>query len=172
MAIFWSGEEIVHMAVQIEKNGVAFYRSLAESSKDDKMRGLMEYLAGEEERHAATFERFSDVRDKEQLKDLYDIRYAEEASLYLKALADTKVFTDSSEAVQWAKEARSTSEILLTAIALEKDSILFYQEMRNFVRNQDRDLVDRIINEEKKHIRTLAKVKEEYLFTPRDCPES
>lgn len=163
MAIFWSGEEIVEMAVQIEKNGIAFYQALAEASKEGKMRELMAYLAGEENKHAAVFKKFSGVMDREQLKALYDLRYAEEANLYLKALADTKVFADTSEAVRWAKEARSTREVLLTAIVLEKDSVLFYQEMRNFVRKQDRDIVDRIINEEKKHIQTLVKMKEECL---------
>ena len=161
MAIFWSGEEILEMAVQIERNGMAFYQGLAESAQDDKMKNLMEHLAEEEKKHMATFHKFSGVLDKEQLKTLYELQYAEEGSLYLKALADTKIFADSNEAAQWAKEAQSPVEALLTAVTLEKDSILFYQEMRNFVRKEDRALIDKIMNEEKKHIQTLAKMKEE-----------
>jgi len=163
MAIFWSGEEILEMAVQIEKNGVAFYESLAESSKDESMQKLMMYLAGEETKHMKTFQKLSGVMGAEQLKALYDLTYAEEGSLYLKALADTRVFTDTSEAVRWAREAKSPLEALLTALDIEKDSILFYQEMREFVRKEDRDLVDTIIGEEKKHIQALAKTKDECL---------
>lgn len=163
MTIYWSGEEILEMAVQIEKNGVDFYLELAESAKDDNMRGLMQYLAEEEKKHMAIFRKLSGVSDQEHLKNLYELQYGEEGRLYLKALADTKIFADSNEAAHWARGAENPSEALGTAIDLEKDSILFYQEMRNFVRADDRNLVDEIINEEKKHIQTLATLKKECL---------
>lgn len=161
MTIEWSGEEILQMAVQIEKNGMAFYQGLAESAMDDDMRNLMEFLAEEEKKHLATFQSFSGVLNTAALTTEYELKYAEEGSLYLKALADSKIFADANEAAQWAKEARSPSEALSTAIGLEKDSILFYQEMRHVVHQEDRDRIDRIIAEEKKHIQTLVKLKEE-----------
>ena len=163
MAILWSGEEILEMAVQIEKNGVAFYQGLAESARDDRMRELMEYLAEEERKHVVTFQKLSGVLDTEHLKTLYELQYVENVSLYLKALADTKIFADSNEAAQWARETKNLSEVFATAIDLEKDSVLFYLEMWNFVRKEDRDLIDKIIDEEKQHIQTLAKLKEEYV---------
>ena len=163
MAILWSGEEILEMAVQIEKNGIAFYQGLAESARDGTMKKLMEDLAEEEKKHMATFQKFSGVMDKEQLKTLYDLQHIEEVSLFLRALADTKIFADSNEAARWARETKSLSEAFATAIDLEKDSVLFYLEMWNFVRKEDQDLIDKIIDEEKKHIQTLTKLKEEYV---------
>ena len=163
MAIYWSGEEILEMAVQIEKNGIAFYQGLAESAKDDKMRKLMEHLAEEERKHVITFQKLSGVLDTDHLKTLYELQFVEEVSLYLKALADTKIFAGANEAAQWARGAKRPSEALETAIDLEKDSILFYLEMWNFVRKEDRDVIDGIIDEEKKHVQTLAKMKKEYV---------
>ena len=159
MPIRWTGAELTEMAVRIEKNGEAFYNSLAESVDSKDMKETFSYLAGEERKHAAAFEKLTGALGKEQLKSMYGEKMLEEAQGYLNALADSKVFTDDKDLTKWAQEGKTKNEILLAAIILEKDSILFYQEMRNYVREQDRKLVDEIISEEKMHVRKLSEMK-------------
>ena len=75
-----------------------------------------------------------------------------DAVLYLKAMADTKVF--------FKKEAPGSqlNEILKSAIEAEKDSILFYLGMKEIIEDgDDKKRIDDIIREEMGHIRILSK---------------
>jgi rubrerythrin len=45
------------------------------------------------------------------------------------------------------------------AIGLEKDSIIFYNEMARFVRETDRMIVSDIINDERRHVAKLWELK-------------
>ncbi|MBM2832592.1 MAG: Rubrerythrin protein [Dehalococcoidia bacterium] len=59
-------------------------------------------------------------------------------------------------AVAKAAQSRDEAEALEIGIKAEKDSILFYQEMRELVRRRDRDTVAEIINEERSHLSRLT----------------
>lgn len=58
-----------------------------------------------------------------------------------------------------ANKASSEAEALHIGIIAEKDSILFYSEMRNLVRESDRHIIDAIVGEEKAHLRQLSQLK-------------
>ena len=76
----------------------------------------------------------------------------DESLLYLKALADTQVF------YQKQIDSSSIKSILLDAIEMEKNSIVFYVGIRDLVPDKlGKDKIGIIINEEKKHIQMLAK---------------
>ena len=49
--------------------------------------------------------------------------------------------------------------MLDTAIRLEKDSVLFYNELLGEVAEKDAPAVQEIIDEEKRHVRTLVEAK-------------
>jgi len=78
---------------------------------------------------------------------------------YLKALVDSSVFTDDQVARDTALKVSSDAEAIQIGIGTEKDSILFYSELRGLVRRPDRDTLDRIISEEKSHLRQLRDMK-------------
>jgi rubrerythrin len=54
----------------------------------------------------------------------------------------------------------SEIETIDTAIQAEKNSILFYTEMQNFVKQPDQQIVLNIIDEEKAHLVQLSQFKE------------
>ena len=64
MGNVFSGSEIAEMGIQIEKNGKDFYNTLGTQSKDQKAKKVFEYLAQEEEKHIATFQRILDAVQK------------------------------------------------------------------------------------------------------------
>ena len=80
--------------------------------------------------------------------------------LYLKSLVDNRVFTDITAAQQKAERITGEIEALDTGIQAEKDSVLFYAEMQNFVGQADRKVVYNIIDEEKGHLRQLSELKQ------------
>jgi rubrerythrin len=87
--------------------------------------------------------------------------YAEEYEAYLKALIDSLVFTSDQVAREMASKVDSDVEAIQIGLGAEKDSILFYTEVRDLVRASDRDVVDKIIREEKSHMRQLLDLKKD-----------
>jgi rubrerythrin len=156
MGVFFSGRELIDIAIGIERNGAAFYHSLAKSTGNEMAKGAYEYLAGEELKHIEVFQ--------SMLGSVADYRppdtYTEEYDLYLRDLVDSRVFTDDQIAHDMAQGVASDAEAIQIALGAEKDSILFYSEMREFVRRSDRELINKIIEEERSHLRQLSKLRE------------
>ena len=155
MGIFFSGNELVEIASKIESNGIVFYESLAAKAGNKESENVYEYLAGEEKKHLATFQGM--LKSVGQYKP--PETYTEEYTLYLRELVDSVVFPDDKAAKEMANKASSEAEALYFGILAEKDSILFYSEMRNLVREADRHIIDAIISEEKAHLRQLSQLK-------------
>ena len=155
MGIFFSGSELVEIAIRIERSGAAFYESLVSSTKDVKTQGAYKYLAAEERKHIEVFRSMLGSVGEYQPPETYTDEYA----AYLKALVDAAVFTDDKVARKMAQKAGSDAEAIQIALGAEKDSILFYSEMRDLVRGPDREVVDEIIVEEKSHLRQLSDLK-------------
>ena len=152
MGLFFSGSELVNIAVGIEQSGAAFYDSLAQSTKNEKSRGMWQYLALEEKKHIEIFRRMlgslSDYAPPET--------YTEEYELYLRALIDSAVFRNDQAARAMAQKVDSEAEAIQIALRAEKDSILFYSNLRELVLRPQREAVDKVIEEEKSHLRQLS----------------
>lgn len=155
MAIFFSGSELLEIALGIERNGAVFYQALADRTGNKDVKAIYGYLAGEEKKHLNTFQGMLNSVGRYKPPE----SYAEEYMLYLRALIDSAVFPDDKVAKEMASKASSEAEALHIGIIAEKDSILFYSEMRNLVRESDRHTIDAIIGEEKAHLRLLSQLK-------------
>jgi len=155
MGRVFSGKELIDVAIGIEKNGVAYYGSLADSSSDSEIKGMYRQLAEQEKKHIQIFQTMlGNVGDYQPLET-----YPEEYSAYLKALTDSAVFTSDQSARDTAKKVSSATEAINIGLTAEKDSILFYSEMRDLVKPAERDTIDNIIQEEKMHMRQLNHLK-------------
>jgi len=146
----FNANDILQMAEQIERNGAAFYRECAGNVADPVAVELLEKLAAMEDDHEKTFANIrSELSAREKESTTFDPNG--EAVLYLKALADTKVFFEKSI------DTSNMEDILKSAITAEKDSIVFYLGMKELV---PADLgtarVDAIIKEEMAHIKLLS----------------
>jgi rubrerythrin len=155
MAVFFSGSELLEIAMVIERNGMAFYQALADKTGRKDIKGIYNYLAGEEKKHLDTFQGMSDSLGQVKPPETYGDEYL----LYLKSLVDSAVFSNVTEAQQKAGKISDEIEALNTGILAEKDSILFYTELQNLVRERDSKVVLNILDEEKKHLRQLSDLK-------------
>lgn len=151
MAYDFSAKDIFEMAEQIERNGATFYRSAANSVSDQKSKDFLLKLAEMEVQHEKTFQALkATLTDAEKTSTVFDPHG--EAESYLKALADTRVFFEKKI------DLSSLKEIFKAAIEAEKDSIVFYLGMREFVPEKSgKDKVNAIIKEEMSHITILSK---------------
>jgi rubrerythrin len=156
MAIQFNAAEIYEMAEQIERNGAAFYRAAAKLNP--KAGRLLLTLAEQEDKHLAIFSelhRQLDARSAEPVT--YDP--ADEAALYLQAMADRRVFNVDQDPATLIGEKDSLDHILDIATRTEKDSIVFYTGMKPLITPAlGQAKLDAIIQEEWKHIAFLSKL--------------
>ena len=151
MSYDFNADDVFEMAEQMERNGAKFYRDAAEGNVDPANKEFLLGLAEMEVAHEKTFKAIrAELSAKEQAKTVFDPEG--EAALYLRALADTRVFFEKDI------DTASMRGILKSAIEAEKDSIVFYLGMKDAVPAElGKGRLDSIIKEEMGHIRLLSR---------------
>lgn len=160
MSYDFNVDEVFEMAEQIERNGAKFYRRMAENISDISIRELFLDLAAMEDEHEQTFVSMrKDLSDQELKPTVFDPE--REAALYLRALADLRIFDKEGKEdfvlPEDLPEGEKTRKVLRVAIDLEKDSITFYLGMKELVPERlGKNKIGDIIKEEMGHIRLLS----------------
>ena len=149
------GKDILDIAQRIELNGEVFYREARKMVKHEGLKELFLYLEKQEQTHYNDFKRLSKLGEEKKIISLSQLSEADEMSLYLNALADSKVFSNSEAGAELGKKIKNDAEAIKIAIGMEKDSILFYSEMLNMVKEVDKKMVTYLIEEERDHVRRL-----------------
>ena len=146
--------ELIEVAVNIEEAGKEFYEKLAGKVKNEKAREFFERMKVEEEKHKEIFLSLKDKFGEDVYID------SDEALLYLKQYTEGRVFPKAEDLVEWV-ESKSFNEIVDYSIAMEKESIIFYVELKAWLKDEKtKKLIDAIVDEEREHIRMLAAMKE------------
>lgn len=156
MRVPFSAEETLKIAVRIEENGKKLYDDLASSVNDTELKDEFKDLAQQEVQHKETFQGMLEETETETGPDLNELIYGELEDSYIKALADSKIFTPANKNVDMIGRAETRGELLTLAISLERDTILYYYEILDVAEEQDRDVIKDIIEEEKSHVKRLA----------------
>ena len=157
MSISFSDSELINIAIDIERRGIAFYDVMTRSTGNAATRDIFQYLVNMERGHIQIFQGMLTEADKNQVSRAHSAEYA----AYLQALLDSTVFTNDTITSELAANAESDIEAMELAIGAEKDSILFYYGMKDIVPKRVQPTVDKIINEEKSHLRQLWELKKE-----------
>ncbi len=160
MGYEFNADEIFEIAEQIERNGAMFYRQMAENISDVLIRNLLLDLATMEDEHEKVFISMrADLSDKEREPTVFDPEG--ESALYLKALADLRVF-DKKEIEDFVlpeelPEKEKMKKVFREAINREKDSIVFYLGMKELLPvHFGKNKIDDIIKQEMEHTRLLS----------------
>jgi len=155
MSITFSGSELINIAIGIEKRGIAFYDIVAKSTDNAEAGKVFQHLADMEREHIQVFQSMLGEAGKYQPAETAAREYAD----YLQALVNNAVFTDDLITSEMATQADSTIRALELSISAEKDSILFYYEMRDIMPQRAHPTMNKIIAEEKSHLQQLSKIK-------------
>ncbi len=149
--------EVFEMAIQMERNGAAFYRRAAELHAADPAAGLLRQLATMEDEHVAVFLAMQADLPQGLRGDTVQDPYLE-SQLYLHALADGVGGEGAPKVRAMLNGKESLDQILQTAIALEEQTVLFYLGLRELLMSaQEREHLDRIIGEERRHVAVLTR---------------
>lgn len=150
MSVF-EPREVFQFAVRIEEGGEKFYREMAKKLDDREAKSLFATLAEEEVKHRRTYEgMLAKIEDYQPIES-----YPGEYVAYLRAYADKIIFTPQRMAEAIAA-INDTAAALKFAIDRELDSILYYQEVKNTVAKDKQGMIDRIIEEERRHFVKLT----------------
>ena len=152
MSITFNADEVFQMAEQIERNGAKYYRRAAEIVKDQEARQIFLTLADMEDAHEKTFvEMHSKLTARESEPTVYDPE--ELTGKYIKSLAAGRVFDMSVDPAAKLTGNESIADVLKTALAMEKESIVFYTGLKMYVpESLGHKQLDLIIEEEFSHI--------------------
>ena len=154
----YSLNEIIELAVQIERNGYAFYHEATKRKDlDAKAIDFLALLRDQELNHEKTFLGLRDDMDEIilELSQDWDM-----VSSYLKTIVDSRIFESENSAIKMATEAKDLMSIVNFAITFEKDTLLFFHAINDSVSNpKTRQALARIINEEVSHVLRLNDFK-------------
>jgi len=146
--------EVFQFAIRIEENGEKFYRQMVQKFEDPKVKELFSYLADEEIKHKKTYEEMVSKIEKYEPFETFPGEYF----AYLRAYADKIIFTQKEFDEEIAK-IKDINAALDYAINAELNSILYYQEVKNLVSENQRSTIDKIIEEERRHFVKLSEIK-------------
>ncbi len=147
-----TGDEIIEIATRLEMKGEEFYTASAGRATSDRVRSLFADLAEQEQHHCRAFERMGrDVVELALSPDQWD-----EFQAYTNALLEQSFFSKPQGALAQLALAMDEREAIESALGFEKETLLFFHELRDAVRGQGREVVSRIIDEERRHIQRLT----------------
>ena len=153
----YSVNEVIEFAVQIEKNGYAFYDEAAKRKDlDQRSRDFLIYLRDQELNHEKSF---LALRTDDDLAELNLAQDWEMVSNYMRAIIEGRIFDSPEAAIKKAAEAKSLLEIVDNAIAFEKDTLLFFHAINDGATNLRCKPPCRIITEEVSHVLQLNDFK-------------
>ena len=146
---FESFEEIIHYAIEKEKEAVAFYEDAASEEAYSGAKKLFTEFADEERKHQALFEGY--LRGEKKLPD-YELKWIPD-------LKRSDYLVDMTY-----EKGMPYSDILLLAMKREEKSLNLYHELAN--QNQNEDLVkifQMLAQEEAKHKLSLETLYDDYM---------
>jgi rubrerythrin len=142
--------EIIEFAIRIEENGEKVYRDASEKVSEPSLVSLLQWLADEEAEHVQWFSELKGTVQEESV----DPKVGEMGQSLLLGIVGDQTFSLK----EWdLSKIADLKEVLKIALGFEKDTVIFYEMMGSFIQ-EDAALakLDQIIQEEKRHVRTLS----------------
>ena len=158
MTVTFNTPEVLDIAEQIERNGTQFYRRAAEIFDDPNICKMFIRLAKWETKHEQVF-----ARMRKQLSELNQEPRPPRSEEMLpdpKVMAGLAVFGIKPDPADELSGKENEADILRRGIEKEKDSIVFYSGLKDFVPTKaNKEKIDDIIKEEMRHIRILNRFR-------------
>jgi rubrerythrin len=156
MNVELSAFEILDIAGQIERNGAKFYRRAAQLFDGESIQKLFLDLARWEETHIRIFADMTEALSEQNWEsgDFEPRRLDLPDAQVMAGLAVFGIRPNPAEELTGNEEV---ANVLKMAIEKEKDSIVYYTGLKDFVPSQaGRAKIDEVIVEEMRHVRILS----------------
>jgi len=157
MNVKFNAFEVFEIAEQIERNGSNFYTRAAELFDEPKTSQMFLNLAEWEKEHERVFARMKQELSEQNRHE--SSRRADDLLPDPRVMAGMAVFGIRSDPADELHGRQTETDIVRRAVGKEKDSIVFYHGLKEFVPGRaDKSKIDDIIKEEMKHIVILDQV--------------
>jgi len=157
MVNIFDPQDILKIAINVEADGKKLYEVLEAKVRDGKLKTMWKYLKEQEEIHRQIFQKmFNNIGDY--------IVYAPspgEYNAYLKAVASEYIFTQELIKKKTKEGFSSDLQAVDFGISIEKESILTYSALRKYILPAKQSVLDKVIDEEKKHLVDLVMLKDQ-----------
>ena len=151
--MYYSGLEIIEIAIRIEENGYVFYTAASEMiAEPNDNRALFLDLAEKEMIHIAIFQKLASKFESEE----FEFKKEDESD-YINHLADTHIFGKIDAGIMLSKTIKTPKEALEIALKFENESVAFYTELLKRTQTSARGLIQQIIEEEQEHAAEIMK---------------
>jgi len=147
--------EVYQFAIKIEENGEGFYRKIVEKMEDEEVQNLFQFLADEEVKHKEIFKNMLGKIEDYHPPESYPGEYFN----YLKSYAENLIFS-VDQLNRELEDINSPLSAINYGIKKELNTISYYNEIKNIVSDNEINKIESIINEERKHVVKLSKMKE------------
>ena len=157
----FSANEILDLAIKLEKNGEVVYRDAIEKVSNPELVALLEWMADEEVKHANWF---AELKLKLDQKSVNPFMEKMSRELFNDLLGDKNF---SLKDVDFST-VNEIDDLIAIFIEFEKDSVRFYQVLEPFIEDPvSLDSLQKIIEEENRHIKRLQELmgREEVITT-------
>jgi rubrerythrin len=159
--------EALAAAVRVEENGASFYMKAAAGALDPETANIFSRLAAMEEEHRGYF--MALVLEQEQREGVFKSDPEGRYAASIEALADAGVSRLAASMADFFSGKRSSREATEFALAVEKDSVIFYLGLQEaVVDREEADKLGGIIKEELRHIAILSGLLKKLKKSPGD----
>jgi rubrerythrin len=146
-------EDVIELAIRIERKSVEFYNRVHEMASDPYVKDVFSFLAAEEEKHLGAFRNLL-----EKAAD-YSPRYKYPGRIesFLNDLASISL--DSMIKADQAAAAENADQAINVGKQLERESIEFYRKIRENIDDPESEFIKDVIKEEQSHLNRLETIK-------------
>ena len=155
----YSGFEVIRAAMEVEKNGHRFYRSMVDKVRSEVTREVFSWLAQDEVQHLRTLEGIMPLFGQGAFWEDED-----QFLPYLRRFADERIFPDPERLEGLIGDGDPDLQALDLAIEAEEKFAAFFQLAARQARNNDgRQAFAWLASEEERHAAILKERKEKLL---------
>lgn len=146
--------ELLNFALTLEQKGEKFYKESANLVTKEELKNLLHELAKEEKEHSVFFHKLLEQDKSYDPENPFSDEYYE----YLYQYANISLFKTKEKKI----EKGNIIDILNFAIDVELYSILYYFELKKYLNQNDYEILEKIIVEEKSHYNKLVELLRKY----------
>ena len=146
--------EAVEVALTMEEEGIRFYTLAEERTGEPEMKKFFVFLRDMEHKHIETFRRlYSGLAEREGTPDAELWLLDGAVATYFRAQVESTVFPTKGSAEAAVAGLHGVVDLLGFALRVEKDSILFYQELLAHAPwPEAKELIEKVVAEERRHL--------------------
>ncbi len=149
--------EVLDLGIEKEKKRRDFYALVAEKFQEKDMKDLFTQLRDWEEMH---IKKFSQLRARFTEPSTTEA-FSGQLQEYMDVLVNEKLYGEISPAM-FTTKVNSALIAIDYSMGFEKDAILFFSGLLPVVPSYNKDIVEELIDEEKKHLVFLSALRKKY----------